>query len=456
MKAEEMAKLFDVIEVESSEESSDYNTTADADVSLRSFESRCEDVQELMEDETETETVNEHHELIAAALEKAENKPKVAEPTDIADIDTESDDLDDLDDLDEIGDLDETGEQYADEVSRDMKEFEVEDDGEIDGEEESAPAKASSPVSKPKPEPEPEPEPKPQPQPQTKKPEPQVVPKAEPKPKKAEEIDPFDVESDTVFQTVPKAASDNPLGLHGFDLKFYKECLQQYPQFTLYDGSVAFKEFYRHKVEMLKQVLGRYPVLDVDDIEKELSNINIDHFVGNDLVITPEVLRHKLDESYKWRARLTSLTMKVIPQCYMWERWSDMLKSKLWKDHELKGAHRRDGLTMEHMSDIVDYAGALKGLMDCCKHVDMVLKAASDSLSRQLSCIQLERESLGTTQEGEERMQQQRQWASRKAPVDDLDSFDSIGVGEKISAPKSQGVTAFSYGVEADDLAMLG
>jgi len=422
MKADEMASLFDVIEVEddSPAESSDYNTTADDKVSPRSFDARCEDVQGIM-DEEEFEPVNEHHEIIAAALEKAESKPTPkSKPTEI-----EPDSFDQMIQVDES--QDESGGQYADEVARDMQEFEVEDDGETDGEEEEAPAKPSSPIFVQKPKPKLEPEP-----------------------------DPFDVESDDVFQVKPKTAGDNPLGLHGSDLKFYHECLQRYPQFTLYDGTVAFKEFYRHKVEMLKQVLSRYPILDIVDMEKEISSVNLDHFIGDDIVVTADIIRYRLDESYKWRARLSALMLKIIPQFYMWERWTDMLKSKLWKDHELKGAHRRDGLTMEHMSDIADYAGALKGLMESCKHADMVLKAASESLSRQLSCLQLNQtESHGTTQEGVEKIEMQRQQAFRKQ-VDDLDGFDSIGAGEKISAPTPQGVSTFNFGVEADDLAMLG
>ena len=399
MKAEAMASLFDVIEVEESTvaTTSDYDTTAGDDMSPRSFDERCEDVKGMMEEEEVTkkpESGNEHREIIAAALEEAESNstPPPQEP------DTESQDklL-----------VDEGGEQYETEVSRDMAEFEVEveDDGV----------------------------------------------KSEPTPEGGTDsssgVDPLDVVEDEVFT---KDSGDNPLGLRGDELQFYRECLTKYPQFTLYDGSVSFKEFYRYKVHMLKMVLTKYPVLDIPSIRSEIADLNTDHFLGERTVITPDVIRYKIDESYRWRARLSAIMLRVIPQFYIWERWGELLESKLWKDHDLKGAHRRHGLTMEHMSDVADYVGELKGVMESGKHADNILKAASESLSRQLSCLQLEsKEAMGTTQEGEARIKGQQQ-------VNDLDGFDSIGPGERISAPSGQGVATTTFGVEADDLAMLG
>lgn len=422
MKAEEMAQLFDVIEVAGSdEESSDYNTSADMKVSSRTFEQRCSDVHGIMDNEP---VVDEHRDIISAALEKAETNPTPKKPQNKTVLEEVSEPEETLGD--------ESGGQYLDEVARDMKEFEVDLESDIDEGDRSVDESKESKEEIDHLD-------------EVNAPAPAVQTKTQ---RKID--DDLDIDSDDVFEVKPKPANNNPLGLHGSDFEFYLECLDQYPQFTLYDGSVAFKEFYRHKVTMLKQILSRYPILDVKDMETEISSINLDHFIGDSTVVTADIIRYKLDESYKWRARLSSVTLKLIPQFYMWERWTDMLKSKLWKDHELKGAHRRDGLTMEHMSDIVDYAGALKGLAESCKHADMVLKAASDSLSRQLSCIQLNH-ALGTTLEGEEKLTKQRQRV-----VDDLDDFDSIGTGEKISAPAPQGATTYSFGVEADDLAMMG
>jgi len=391
MDAAAMAKLFDVIEVKEVVDASD--------ASDRSFDERCEDVKDMMIEEEVTKKLdsdsgNEHREIIAAALEEAESSSSPSQEVEV-EVDTESQD----------SLLVEGGEQYESEVSRDMAEFEFKD-----GEEDQKGVKTEDGDNLP------------------------LI------------SDPLDiVEEDEVFT---KDSGDNPLGLRGYELQFYRECLKKYPQFTLYDGSVSFKEFYRYKVHMLNMVLTKYPVLDTADIRDEIAKLNTDHFLGEKTVITPNVIRYKIDESYKWRARLSAIILRVIPQFYIWERWGELLESKLWKDHDLKGAHRRHGLTMEHMSDVADYIGELKGVMESGKHADNILKAASESLSRQLSCLQMGKEALGTTQEGEERVKEQQ--------VSDLDGFDSIGPGEKISAPQGQGVVTSTFGVEADDLAALG
>ena len=126
-----------------------------------------------------------------------------------------------------------------------------------------------------------------------------------------------------------------------------------------------------------------------------------------------------------------------------------MLRAKLWKDHEIKGAHRRDGTTLEHMSDIEQYFVELKSVLEVSKHVDAILKAASDSLSRQLSCLQ-NPEATGFIQ----KVDYKSHYPTKST---DLDKFDSIGSGEKISAPiASNTVVTASFGVESDDLADLG
>ena len=129
----------------------------------------------------------------------------------------------------------------------------------------------------------------------------------------------------------------------------------------------------------------------------------------------------------------------------------------------MKGAHYREGLTEDHMSDIEYYVGELKGLMEVCSHKDAILKAASDSLSRQLTCMQL-KEATGFSHVVEEKMDLQDMIAHQSLvePTSqtkkvDLDGYDFISDGEKIEAPNGRGsVATCSFGVPDDDLSMLG
>jgi len=237
---------------------------------------------------------------------------------------------------------------------------------------------------------------------------------------------------------------DNPLGLAGSELSAYYEIEKKYPQFVLYDGTPSFREFYRYKVRTLTSLCSRFPVLDTRAISHEVGNVKTDHYIGESY-ISPDILRQKLDECYQAKTRLSAILIGILEQYPAWERFCDMLKSKLWKDHELKGTHRRDGLTLEHMSDLEEYVSCLKGVLDAAKYADNLLKAATESLSRQLSCLQI-KHVVGISTEAEVSKPQTR-----------LDTYDSISSGEVISAPERTGQPSeVNFGVDPDDLAKLG
>ena len=241
----------------------------------------------------------------------------------------------------------------------------------------------------------------------------------------------------------------NPLNLIGSDFDAYNELQQKYPRFVLSNDSIAFKEFYKYKTMTLVSLCSKYPVLNVADYIQEISGINTDHYVG-EAYIDPEILRRKIDSCYQSKTRLSAILITILEQQPAWERFCEMLRSKLWKDHELKGAHRRDGLTLEHMSDVEEYVSELKGLRDGAKAADNLLAAAAESLSRQLSCLQMKKEATGFASE-----EPQKQSSSQ---TEQFDGMDSLSDGEVIGAPKKTGKPiAVNFGVEADDdLSLLG
>ncbi len=235
----------------------------------------------------------------------------------------------------------------------------------------------------------------------------------------------------------------NPLGLVGEDLSAYHRIREQYPQFTLYDGSIAFRDFYQWKVRMLKNVLTRFPLLPVQDLRSELREIGLDHYVGSDRAI-PELLRQKLDDVYRCRTRLVALLLDAYEQLPAWKRVLEMLQSKLSKDHAQRGAHNREALVLEHLSDVACYAAELEGYTVAGKHIDHMLQAAAESLSRQLSCIQL-KEPTGTSF---------HETASECVTQvgSGLDELDSIDDGTVINKPQATGsVVEEDFGVSKPD-----
>lgn len=260
---------------------------------------------------------------------------------------------------------------------------------------------------------------------------------------------------------------DNPLELTGLDLKAYKEIHHRYANvFSLYDGSLSYRDFYKYKVHALRHLLGQFPLLNVAEMRQELSTVKTNHFIGDDNC-TPDLIRVKLDSSYAHRARLSSLLTTALAQYYAWERFLDLSRSKLWKDHDVKGAHRRDGMVMEHLSDMESYVASLKGFIESAKQYDAMLRSAADSLSRQLTCLQLNEYA------GSQRVEtKDTRFGSSHSHLDmpsptpkimsqgdhTLDGLDSVQHGTVIGAPNpkpNEAVTTVSYGQE-DELSTLG
>lgn len=189
---------------------------------------------------------------------------------------------------------------------------------------------------------------------------------------------------------------DNPLGLTGDNLKAYKAIQKKYPQFKLHDGSQAFKDFYRYKVQSLKYLLTRYGVLHLGDMRQEIENIRLDKRLGD--LADPVIIGQRMDEAIAGRGRVASLLSKAQGQLPAWKKTFEWLNSKVWKDHESKGAHKRDSLALEHNADMKDYYCELQGFVDSATTIDSFLKSQHDSYSRQLSCVDM-REKVGIAHE---------------------------------------------------------
>lgn len=235
--------------------------------------------------------------------------------------------------------------------------------------------------------------------------------------------------------------NDNPLGLIGDDLKAYRIISEKYPRFNLYNGDGLFKKFYVYKLRMLRTLLSRFPVLDLKARRKEIMETKIDHHVGKGTV-HPDQFREKIDDCFRSRIRLGELLGDAYDQAASWKRHLELLQGKLYKDHELRGAHKREGLNAEHMQDVEDYVAELRGFIQRADHADDLLCAAHESLSRQLACIQMRQPSAGkTTPEPNVQAVEAIQEMKKQDPA--LGDLDAIDDGAVIGAPKpSDSVTS--------------
>ena len=273
-----------------------------------------------------------------------------------------------------------------------------------------------------------------------------------------------DEEGEDFEQSVPESNVKNvdidplnPLGLSGSDLKAYNAIKEQYPQFTLYDGSVSFLGFYKWKLSVLKQTLTRFPILKISDYRKEVRDTNLDHFIGEH-ALSPELIRNKIDNVYRHRIRLATMLAEAYEQYPAWKRSVEMIRSKLFKDHDIKGSHKRDGIVLEHIADVEFYMKELEGFIDSAKMIYSVLDAASESLSRQLSCI-VTRESTGvdlpTKSEYEHKqavkVEQNKPAVKQTKNSSVLEDLDGIADGTLINKPTGSILVEQTWSVISDD-----
>jgi hypothetical protein len=188
---------------------------------------------------------------------------------------------------------------------------------------------------------------------------------------------------------------NNPLSLTGQDFRAYELISQKYPQFKL-SGEHVYNEFYCYKVRSLKYLLTRHGLLPIADMKKEIENIQLDKRLGD--LADPVVIGQRMDDSIAYRGRVASLLSKAQGQLPAWKKSFEWLNSKVQKDHDLKGAHKRDGLALEHNADMKDYYCELQGFVDSATTIDNFLKSQHDSYSRQLSCVDI-REKVGVMQD---------------------------------------------------------
>ncbi len=238
--------------------------------------------------------------------------------------------------------------------------------------------------------------------------------------------------------------------LNSIDLKAYQQIQKKYSQFVLYDGSQAFKEFYRYKVRSLKGLLTSYPVLDIMDMNKEILSIRTKYQISGDLP-DPVAIGVKMSECQIARGRLTTLMMMAQMQYPAWRKAFEWLNAKIYKDHELKGQHKREGMALEHNDDMKVYCSDLQGFLDGATQLDSFLKSIHDSLSRQLTCVII-RDKSGMAHDTTHSELNNEINEQKVQPNSGLDGLDTIEHGTVIPKSRVGGLVQRDFaGAEIED-----
>lgn len=255
------------------------------------------------------------------------------------------------------------------------------------------------------------------------------------------------VEVPPVESVVPTmvAPSDNPMLFEQEILDIYKTIISKYPHFKIQETDLSFQVFYIRKVQMLSHILSKFPLLNIEAMRQEVRGTDLNHYLGEGN-IHPDLIALKLDNTYKCRTRIVSLLTEAHYQHHVWRKCSEMLSSKLWHDHESRGAHKRDSLVLDHMREISLYIEEMEGFIQSATAIDNLLKAAADSLSRQLSCMQVKQSSGLHGQHGY--THKNLNTAPENNTLDDLESLD---VGTVVPKPTSMGPVVETWGLKNTD-----
>jgi len=234
--------------------------------------------------------------------------------------------------------------------------------------------------------------------------------------------------------------SENPLNLDSQDLCHYRTITDKYKgQFILYDGNPVMKSFYRYKTQELGFLISQFGVMNCSAFRTEIVNIHADSSISG--IPHGEIITKKMNQVQRQRERLSEILTLFHQQYPVWEKALEMLKGKLWCVKDIKGQHKREGIVADHMNEVVHYVSELKAVLDSGKHVDDILKASHDSLSRQLSCIlDMRKREVSDPMD--------REFASRKnishtssmdedEKDEELERLDVIEEGLEISCPSS-------------------
>jgi hypothetical protein len=141
----------------------------------------------------------------------------------------------------------------------------------------------------------------------------------------------------------------------------YEKVKQGLPKYALWDGSQAYASFYRVKLEQTCTLYKKFGLPLIKEWRDELDTVQISNYVG-ETEATADLIRKKLDVVQQHRTRLATIRYQIVYRIPSWKRIIEMLRGKLFKDHESRGQHKRDGMCLEHMGELEEYLADMEGV----------------------------------------------------------------------------------------------
>jgi len=235
----------------------------------------------------------------------------------------------------------------------------------------------------------------------------------------------------------------------------YEKVKQGLPKYALWDGSQAYASFYRVKLEQTCTLYKKFGLPLIKEWRDELDNVQISNFVG-ETEATADLIRKKLDVVQQHRTRLATIRYQIVYRIPSWKRIIEMLRGKLFKDHESRGQHKRDGMCLEHMGELEEYLADMEGVEAACRYLDELLVGQSESLSRQFACININNPSGYSYHDSQNSrpVQSSRSNSPRPTPErkNDLDEYDEIAEGEEVGPPKEgRPLPRTEWSISSDD-----
>lgn len=260
---------------------------------------------------------------------------------------------------------------------------------------------------------------------------------------------------------IDELIADTAIGLSQEEQSELAAIQKKYPWLELSCPSMGVRSFYRFKIRELIYITRKFPMLNVPSLMSEVKQLNVDH--SFEALPDLDQIVSKMNKVIRSRHRLTEILSTVLEQFYLWERAREMLRGRLFIDKDVKGAHKRDGIPMEHMGDIEHYVSELQGLHEAGKRVDGFLVAAHESLSRMVACVSQEKKSEVVVRDNldyPERPRYEKPPIREPDPADleAVNGTDEIDVGEEITAPeKTNGPEEYDFGfAETDGFSDIG
>jgi|AntRauTorckE6833_2_1112554.scaffolds.fasta_scaffold00824_3 hypothetical protein len=144
-----------------------------------------------------------------------------------------------------------------------------------------------------------------------------------------------------------------------------------------------YKSFYESKSEALEAILpgGQIPF---EKYKEEFRNAKVDISVSD---ADMSNIYDRMRSIQQWRERITFISLHVNEQYFLWDRYIEMLHGVLARVEYEKPMIKQEGVIFQHMRDLELYFASLKSLHTITASIVKNLDSSWDMLSRSVTLL---------------------------------------------------------------------